>query len=896
MKQFVTNSIQRKLTAVIAGLLLLTIVCLSLVSYVFARNTLRREINERLSVVASDRQKLVLGFIELQKDRVQSIASRLLLRELLGTLADGQTPSPALLESQATSLHDAQRLVPHVRAIWIADLTGQVILSTDAERTHRNEATRVEFKEGLSQAGFFLQRDQHRRDYIVLSAPARYPKDRVVGVVFLLVDVAPFQALLADRQGISETGEVKLGARDGDKIALILSGERRDDLEIDPAQSPAMAAAIDGKTGFMATHDRNGTEVLAAYRPVGYRDWGIVSKIDADEAYAPIASLRNMFVAVEIFIFVVGFAASYWLANRVTRPVLRMVTAADAVAAGQFNSHVLVTGDDELGRLGQAFNHMTTELAQSYAALEDRVAARTQELQAERDLLQGLMDNTPDFIYFKDRESKFVRVNRAKAKKVGATDPAQLAGQTDFDHYPKDEAQRRYDDEQRIIAIGQPMIAYEESATGPDGAVTWLSSTKVPWRDVQGKIIGTFGISRDITERKRAQEELNRYFELSPDLFCIADLEGRFIRVSPAWTRVLGYEEAELLRRPFLEFVHPDDREVTIAQYNRNLHGQPAVQFENRYRCRDGSYLWLQWNSVTLPDQKLIHAVARDVSEHKRAQELLERFTDTLNRRNLEMQEDLKMAREVHQVFVPQHYPSFPARVPAERSALRFAHRYLPTSTLGGDFFDILTVSDTEAGILVCDVMGHGMRAALVTSLLRGMVDKYRHLAGDPGQFLGQINQALIENLKTVSATIFATACYVVVDVKTGRVRLANAGHPAPLLLRPAARLVERLARAESSHPPALGLLPETVYPTMHSILNAHDRLVFFTDGLYEVDGRDGQQFGVEQLEETVRQRLQTGNLELLDELIVKTRMFSAAGDFNDDVCLVGVEFLGPTG
>ena len=126
----------------------------------------------------------------------------------------------------------------------------------------------------------------------------------------------------------------------------------------------------------------------------------------------------------------------------------------------------------------------------------------------ERHFLHTLMDNLPDVIYFKDRESRFTRINKAHAKVFGLSDPAQAVGKTDFDFFTDEHAQQAYADEQEIIRTGQPMLAKEEKETWPDGHVTWVSTTKMPLRDANGNILGTFGVSRDITERKQAEQEL----------------------------------------------------------------------------------------------------------------------------------------------------------------------------------------------------------------------------------------------------------------------------------------------------------------------------------------------------------------------------------------------------
>jgi PAS domain S-box-containing protein len=118
----------------------------------------------------------------------------------------------------------------------------------------------------------------------------------------------------------------------------------------------------------------------------------------------------------------------------------------------------------------------------------------------------------------------------------------------------------------------------------------------------------------------------NRFFDLSIDLLCFLDFNGYFKRLNPAWERTLGFTRAELMSKPFIEFVHPDDRERTLNQNREVRSGGHALFFENRYMCKDGSYRWFLWNAAPDTGQRVIYSVARDITSRKQADEERERL------------------------------------------------------------------------------------------------------------------------------------------------------------------------------------------------------------------------------------------------------------------------------
>ena len=154
-----------------------------------------------------------------------------------------------------------------------------------------------------------------------------------------------------------------------------------------------------------------------------------------------------------------------------------------------------------------------------------------------------------------------------------------------------------------------------------EGEIVWYDTTFVPVRDNEDRVEHIIVTSVDITDRKRAEQKLDRFFTISLELLCIAGTDGYFKRINPNFTEVLGYSEQELLAQPFVEFVHPGDRQATIDVLTQLAEGEPIIQFSNRYLCKDGSIKWLEWTAKPVEGNTIVYAVARDITERRRAEQ-----------------------------------------------------------------------------------------------------------------------------------------------------------------------------------------------------------------------------------------------------------------------------------
>jgi PAS domain S-box-containing protein len=177
-----------------------------------------------------------------------------------------------------------------------------------------------------------------------------------------------------------------------------------------------------------------------------------------------------------------------------------------------------------------------------------------------------------------------------------------------------------------------------------------------PTPDLLAMMTAIGGQVGPFVERKWAGDELERFFTLSLDLFCVATLEGYFLKLNPAWQRVLGFSEAELRAAPFMDFVHPDDRAATLEALSALTTGERVIGFENRYRARDGSYKWLQWASAPLATHGLVYAVARDVTDRKEAEDALRRYAREMEQAKREQEANAeRLARLVRELEVARH-------------------------------------------------------------------------------------------------------------------------------------------------------------------------------------------------------------------------------------------------
>jgi two-component system sensor histidine kinase/response regulator len=372
-------------------IVVLTATTVGWVSYEFSRRSLRGQIHSRLSVVASDREKLVLAYVAQQHERVALVASRTRLRQYLEERLSAEVAPEDFLQGSQRILRDALASIEGFVEIWITDPKGVVTTATDEQYLGQDFSADPDFLRGCEELHLGVPRATSDGYVAHLSAPARSNDGTFLGVVMVLANANRLRDILSDTTGLGDTGEVLVGRRVGDEVYYVIRPRGSPLTEVPLGTVPAMEKAIRGEAGY-ATTIYQGSRVLTAWRPLEYQPndyqaWGMVAKMDADEAYAPVAGLRNILGVLQISLLFGGIMLSCWLARRLTSPILQLADSASALAAGDLDARVAVNSNDEIGALATAFNRMAEELAAACRTLEQRVEERTVELaEANADL------------------------------------------------------------------------------------------------------------------------------------------------------------------------------------------------------------------------------------------------------------------------------------------------------------------------------------------------------------------------------------------------------------------------------------------------------------------------------------------------------------------------------
>lgn len=364
------------------------------------------------------------------------------------------------------------------------------------------------------------------------------------------------------------------------------------------------------------------------------------------------------------------------------------------------------------------------------------------------------------------------------------------------------------------------------------------------------------------------------------------DLDSRFLAVSRYLAKstgkeepddVLGMTDHDLFDKAHSDIAFSDERKITTGELTE-LNKEESVM-------KNGETHWVASRKLPFRTRSGYLAgsfgLSRDITEEKELHE-------TLKKNHERMRAELLMAKNLQSTLMQPAVPEFIGKDGSVN--IEVATRYIPSFHLSGDFFSISKTVDGGAGILVADVMGHGVRAAMVTAMIQITVQQLIPFSDQPAEFMSRLNAMMHNTMQTTGQTIFATAVYCHINLETKQLTYAQAGARHGVYVPSTCQQRAGTFNNNSIHP-ALGLLPGTHYTDEVLNLNAGDTVVLYTDGIVEA-ARAEEEYTETRMVDFLMQQRESALSDILQSLLVSVGDFTQSKELEDDVCLVALRVV----
>jgi PAS domain S-box-containing protein len=497
-----------------------------------------------------------------------------------------------------------------------------------------------------------------------------------------------FYRVAKDAVGLGVSGEAMFAQWDGDSALFTVPTRSQPDaamkfkLNLQQVKAAPMFEALSGEAGAGIRTDYRGKQVIAAWRYLPELEWGMVIKVDADEAFAVLNQQRVWSFGVLVLVILSSAMAAFYFGRKLVVPLQELAIGATEVAQGNLGRRVSEKGVNEIGLLARAFNRMTQNLQSLYDSLEQRVTKRTQELdtankrlmeeihvrkRTEQEifimsqklresarLLEAIVEHIPVMVFVKRASDLRIELfNRAGVELTGYTKES-VIGKSDYDLWPKEQGDFFTAADRKVMASHEVMEIPEEPITRANGEIRTLQTWKVALRDEGGEPTHLLGISIDITGRIKAERSLQvneLRLRSAQHLAKVGNWELDLLSNQLIWSdEIFHIFEIDKMQfnatyESFLNTIHPDDREAVNAAYTRSLETKENYAIDHRLLLPDGriKYVHEECQTIFSETGQPLRSVGtvQDITEHKYAKLEILKLNAELEERVLKRTKEL---------------------------------------------------------------------------------------------------------------------------------------------------------------------------------------------------------------------------------------------------------------
>ncbi len=519
-------SIKTKLLIFGLSISLIPIFIITTLYYFNARSTIERQTLDWLTAVGESRRIHTMSFLEAKKERVIDFSSDGFIRDSIDTIARrGSQSNHASIRLSRYLVMNKIRLDRHIAAISILDINGKVVASTNSGWIGEDMSDKEVFIKGMSKL-HVVQPEYHpvlNESYMYISTPITSRLgNETTGVIVNAYDIAILSEITSNRAGMGKTGEVLLGMRRGDNVVFLTSLRYASDkpliksVPVNSSEAEPMRLALERRIGAIIAPDYRGVNVVAAYHYIHNMDWGLVTKIDKEEVFAPIVRIRIFTIVMgSISIIVVVFVAIIF-SKRVTKPIQRLVHGTRRIASGDLAFKIITRSKDEVGSLANSFNDMTSQLGESKKELVDytlnlekKVQERAKEIKRGKEYTEKLIETAQDAIICID-EKGIINVWNKSAEKIFGYSEDEIIGQPVTTIIPERYKKRHQEGLKRFSKTGEAKIIGKtlEIFGKTKGGIEIPIELSLSFHKTEEDRYSFTGIIRDLTERKKIEETL----------------------------------------------------------------------------------------------------------------------------------------------------------------------------------------------------------------------------------------------------------------------------------------------------------------------------------------------------------------------------------------------------